>query len=255
MISLKTNKEKRYETDLYGPIRDYFVKNGFDVYGEVHHCDLVAVKEEELIIVELKLGLTIDLLIQATKRQRITDLVYVAVPMPKYRLSSKKWQDICHLIRRLELGLILVSFQKSYDSKVELMISPESFDRKKSTQRNKTKRKKLLAEIDGRHGDYNIGGSNKTKIMTAYKENCIHIAYLLNRNGPLSAKRLGEMGTGKKTSSILRENYYDWFDKIQRGIYSISEKGKTELKDFPEQVQHFLDETIKGQCDEREIEK
>ncbi|WP_374049796.1 DUF2161 domain-containing phosphodiesterase [Neobacillus sp. PS3-34] len=237
---MATNKEKRYETDLYAPIRDYFMKKGFTVHGEVQHCDLTAVLDDELIVVELKLGLTVDLLVQAAKRQRLTDNVYIAIPKPKTRLSSKKWQDICHLVKRLELGLMVVSFLKS-GAKVEVLISPTPFDRAKSMQRNKKKRERILAEIKGRHADYNVGGSNKTKIMTAYKENCIHIAYLLEKFGALTPKKLREMGAGDKTLSILTKNYYGWFEKVQRGIYSINDKGKQELADYPEHVKYFTE--------------
>jgi hypothetical protein len=235
---MKNIKEKRYETDLYEPIRRYFSKSGYEVHGEVHHCDIVAVKENELIIIELKLSLTVDLLIQATNRQRLTDKVYIAIPKPKSRRTSKKWYDLCHLVKSLELGLILVTFLKS-GAKMEIVIEPSTFDRKKIMQRNKKKRERLFAEIKGRNGDHNVGGSNKTKIMTAYKENCIQIAYLLEINGPSSPKELRQLGTGDKTLSILAKNYYGWYEKIERGIYAISEKGKKGITEFPEIVRYF----------------
>lgn len=235
-----TKKDKIYETDLYEPIRKHFTKSGFEVNGEVHHCDMTAVKEDELIIIELKLSLNVDLLVQATNRQRLTDLVYIAIPKPKYNLRSKKWQDICNLIRRLELGLIIVSFLKT-GAKMDIILSPKPFDRLKSMQRNKKKRENLIKEIQGRHGDHNVGGSHKTKIMTAYKETSIHIATLLHRFGPLSPKALRQMGTGEKTLTILNKNYYGWFEKIKRGTYNISEKGKNELVEYPKIVKYYTE--------------
>jgi hypothetical protein len=239
---MASNKVKRYEVDLYKPIQQHFKKLGYDVYGEVNDCDLTAVKENELIIVELKLHLNIELLVQAAKRQRLTEQVYIAVPKPGYNLRSKKWMDICHLIKRLELGLILVSFQKS-GTTLEIKFHPGAFDRKRSLQQGKKKRISLLSEIEGRHGDYNIGGSSSTKIMTAYKESCIHIARCLDRYGPLTPKVLRQMGTGDKTLSILNKNYYGWFDRIQRGTYSLSKKGEMELREFTKVIQYF-DPTI-----------
>ncbi|MBM7583489.1 hypothetical protein JOC86_000026 [Bacillus pakistanensis] len=234
---MKSDK-KIYEVDLYKPIQQYFTNKGYEVHGEVKHCDVAAVKGEELVIVELKRNLTVELLVQAAKRQRLTDLVYIAIPKPKYSLYSRKWQDICHLIRRLELGLILVSFQKS-GAKMEISIPPTPFDRLKNMKRNKKKSNAIIKEINGRNGDYNIGGSNKTKIMTAYKENCIQIACFLERFGPLSPKALKEKGTGERTQSILSKNYYGWFDKVQRGVYTLSEKGKNEFLSFPQIVKYF----------------
>ncbi|PKR84624.1 DUF2161 domain-containing phosphodiesterase [Heyndrickxia camelliae] len=232
-------KKKLYEADLYEPVRRLFVREGYEVNGEVKDCDLTAVKEEELIIVEMKKNLTVELLIQAANRQKLTDLVFIAIPKPKYKMYSKKWHDMCHLLKRLELGLIIVSFLKS-GAKAEIILSPAPFDRKRTMQMNKKKRLSLLTEINGRSGDYNIGGSNKTKIMTAYKENCIQIACYLDREGPTSPKTLRKMGTGEKTLSILTQNYYGWFEKVSRGIYTITEKGKEEIKQYPELLKHYL---------------
>ncbi|WP_249315654.1 DUF2161 family putative PD-(D/E)XK-type phosphodiesterase [Bacillus sp. FJAT-49711] len=235
---------KIYEVDLYEPVQQYFKRLGYKVHGEVHHCDVAALKEEHLVIVELKLSLNIDLLIQATKRQRLTDMVYIAIPKPKFSLRTKKWKDICYLMRRLELGLMIVSFQKS-GAYVEVKIHPSLFDRNKSMQVSRKKRDNIMKEIEGRHGDYNIGGSNQTKIMTAYKENCIHIACCLERFGPLSPKLLREFGTGDKTLSILHKNYYGWFERIKRGTYIINEKGKIEMQSYPEIVD-FYKKSMKG---------
>lgn len=232
-------KKKLYEADLYEPVRRLFIRKGYEVNGEVKDCDLTAVKEEELIIVEMKKNLTVELLIQAAKRQRLTDLVYIAIPKPKYKMYSKKWHDMCQLLKRLELGLVTVTFLKS-GAKAEIILSPAHFDRKRSMQMGKKKRISLLKEISGRSADYNIGGSNKTKIMTAYKENCIQIACLLEREGPTSPKNLRKMGTGDKTLSILTQNYYGWFEKVSRGIYTITEKGKEEIKQFPEIIKLYL---------------
>lgn len=229
-------KKKRQEADLYKPIQRYFVREGYEVYGEVKDCDMAAVKEDEIIVIELKLNLSVDLLIQATKRQRITDQVYIAIPKPKsYNRRSKRWTDVCHLVRRLELGLIMVSFSGNR-KKVEIIFHPSPFNRRK----NKWKRDNLLKEINGRSADYNIGGSNRTKIMTAYKENCIQIATYLQEYGELSPKKLKQLGTGEKTSSILTKNFYGWFHRVRRGIYTITEKGKEELTEFPELIQYYL---------------
>lgn len=236
---MKDNVTKLYEIDLYKPVKHYFTEQGYNVYGEVKDCDVVAVKEEELIIVELKLRLNLDLVMQATKRQRLTEQVYVAIPKPNYSLRSQKWRDICHLMRRLEVGLLVISFETDQEQ-IKVIHHPAPFDRIKSMQRSKKRRNSLKAEIEGRTGDFNIGGSNKLKIMTAYKENCIHIACCLIHHGPLSPKALKEIGTGEKTSRILTKNYEEWFDRIERGVYAISDKGKSELKAYPQFVEYYM---------------
>ncbi|RNB52746.1 hypothetical protein EDM57_20780 [Brevibacillus gelatini] len=236
---MKQKPVKRYEADMYAPIRDYFVGQGYEVFGEVNHCDLTAIKEDELIIVEFKRNLSVELLIQAAKRQRFTDHVYVAIPKPKYKLFSKKWQDVVYLIRRLELGLILVSFPKK-GAVMEVSISPAPFDRERSKQFNKRKRARIIQEIQGRYGDYNVGGSSQTKIMTAYKQGCIQIAALLQHYGPLAPKELKEKGATDKTSSILSKNYYGWFTRIKRGVYALTTAGEKELAAYPELVDHYI---------------
>lgn len=232
--------KKLQEADLYKPIQTYFVREGYEVYGEVKDCDVAVIKDDELMIIELKLNLSVDLLIQATKRQRLSDLVYIAIPKPKYKPRSKRWTDICQLVRRLELGLILVNVSGKR-KQTEIVLHPTPFNRRKNLGHNKRKRQEVMKEINGRSADFNIGGSNRTEIMTAYRENCIQIACYLDQAGELSPKLLGQMGTGKKTSSILTKNYYGWFDRIKRGVYIISEKGKREVKKYPELLTYYLE--------------
>lgn len=136
------------------------------------------------------------------------------------------------------MGLIIVSFLKN-EGQAEVVFHPTSFDRRKSMQRSKKKRVSMLTEIEGRLKDFNIGGSSQTKIMTAYKENCIHIACCLLQSGPSSPKNLREMGTGEKTLTILNKNYYGWFDRVRRGTYVINDTGKRELLAFPDLSQHY----------------
>jgi len=70
------------ETDLYGPLKTWFEDQGFLVRGEVLHCDLVAQKGDDLVVVELKLKPSLKLLYQATDRLQLTDEVYIALPAP-----------------------------------------------------------------------------------------------------------------------------------------------------------------------------
>ena len=82
------------ETDLYAPVKAFFEQQGYEVKAEVTDCDLVAIRESDPpVIVELKLSLSLDLLMQGIERQRITDAVYVAVPAGK----GKAW-TMSHLI-------------------------------------------------------------------------------------------------------------------------------------------------------------
>ena len=220
------------ETELYQPIHDFMTALGYEVHGEVQGCDLTASKDGELVIIELKRSINLDLLIQAVKRQRLTDEVYIAVPKPKRSPFSKYWKDRCLLVRRLELGLITVSF-RAEPPQVEVEIFPAPFNRQKSKQASKRKLKSLKTELEGRHGNFNLGGSSRKKLMTAYKENAIHIACCLQKYGTLSPKELRTLGTGPKTASILQKNFYHWFDRVAHGSYQLSTEGEAALKNSP----------------------
>lgn len=235
-----TEKVKILEEDLYKPVHDYLVSEGYNVYSEVKHCDVTAVKDEELLIVEMKQSLNLELVLQGTKRQRATDSVYVAVPKPKGGIFSKRWNDLTHLLRRLELGLILVTVKKDH-SYVEVVFHPSPFDREKSKRSAKRKKYSIIKEIDGRHGDYNTGGSCRKKLVTAYRENAIQIACLLKALGHMSPAKLRALGTDeKKTRSILSDNHYGWFEKLGRGTYGLSQKGLEELVSYTELTEFYM---------------
>ncbi len=215
------------EVDLFEPVKKYLEANNYTVRAEVKNCDITATKNDELIIIELKLNINISLLIQAADRQRITDAVYVAVPR-KIIKNRKRWKKTLHVLRRLELGLLLVDIESNINP-VEIIFHPLKFQRKKIKQRKRV----IIKEIENRSKNLNIGGSNKRKIITAYRENAIQIAVYLNELGAKAPKVLRKFGCGKKTTSILYNNFYGWFARIEHGIYDISAKGKRELKNFP----------------------
>lgn len=238
----RETKPKITETDLFNPVRDFLISKGYTVHSEVKNCDVAAVKGKELLVVELKSSFNATLLIQATKRQRIANTVYIAFPTPKSGLFSRQWKDLCHLVRRLELGLLVVSFLKS-GPRVEVIFDPKPFNREQSRSASKRKREGVILEINGRHGDFNTGGSSRQKIMTAYKENSIQVLCYLNKYGPLSVRQLKELGTGPKTGSILQKNFYGWFDRVSKGIYQATPEGDRSLTDYPELVAFYLQQS------------
>lgn len=244
------DKSKMLEIDLWEPVRNFLINEGYTVRSEVKDCDIVAVKDEVITVAELKKSLSVSLLAQAVKRQKFADLVYAAVPKPKRIIGRSKWRDICHLIRRLELGLILVSF-KGDKAFVEIAVEPAFFDREKSRQRNKKNRASIIKEVEGRYEDFNIGGSRGKKVVTAYRESSIFIACCLDKFGSLSPKRLREFGTdSKKTTSILYENHYGWFEKLERGVYSISDTGRQALKIYKDLADYYFEKLRNDEKDE-----
>ncbi|MDR2940102.1 MAG: DUF2161 domain-containing phosphodiesterase, partial [Clostridiales bacterium] len=87
------------------------------------------------------------------------------------------------------------------------------------------------------------GGVNKRRIMTGYREEAVKIACALLKNGEMRATDLiNTFGCDKKTNSILYNNHYGWFIKIQRGVYNISDKCIEDLNSdfYKNLVNHFI---------------
>lgn len=98
------------ETDLYEPVRDWLMKAGWTVRAEVKGCDIAAMDGERLVLVELKTSMNFEVVLQAVDRQRTGDLVYIAVPAKMRTFTGKRWKLATHLLKRLEIGLLLVYF-------------------------------------------------------------------------------------------------------------------------------------------------
>ncbi|MCH7908323.1 MAG: hypothetical protein IIB38_01755 [Candidatus Hydrogenedentes bacterium] len=219
------------ETELYAPVRDYLTELGYTVRGEVKGCDIAAVRDKELIVVELKRTLSIDLLIQATQRQTAADAVYIAIPRPAKMTRNGRWRGIKRLLRRLELGLIIVTFT-SDGAEVRLVEHPVLAAKRRDRKRHRV----ILRELAGRSGDHNVGGMNRKKVLTAYRESALRIACCLERFGPMSPKDLRALETGTKTQRILHRNVYGWFDRVERGVYEVNASGREALDEYPELV-------------------
>jgi hypothetical protein len=235
-------KHRIREQDLYRPVHDFLTQRGYSVHGEVRGWDVSAAKGDELIAVELKRSINLSLVLQAVQRQRAADSVYVAVPRPPSRVypRSRRWRKITHLLKRLELGLILVSFRLpagdgSAAASVEIAFHPLPCQRK----RDGRSRRAIIEEMEGRSGDFNVGGSAKGKIMTAYRESALFIACCLAERGPLSPKQLRAMGTDSKTQSILYNNHYGWFERRGRALYGLKPNAMAEIAEYPDLVEAY----------------
>lgn len=225
--------KKIQEKDLFEPVNNYLLDRGYSVYSEVKNCDVIAKKEDEIIIIELKKNFSLKLITQAINRQKITDSVYVAIPKPK-SIYSKSWNESIHLLKRLQLGLIVVSFLKS-KTNVEVIFHPSKYEKRKNNKAIKS----IIREIGGRSANYNVGGVTREKIMTAYRECSIHISCCLEKFGPLSPKELRKLGTGDKTQSILSKNFYGWYENVKRGVYTLHEEGNRALENYSDTANYY----------------
>jgi hypothetical protein len=69
------------ESDLFKPIASLLKSQGFIVQGEIKNLDVVAVKDNMTIAVEMKLTINLKLIYQVVDRLKLVDLVYLAVPL------------------------------------------------------------------------------------------------------------------------------------------------------------------------------
>lgn len=216
------------ETELYQPIKTFLENNGFAVKAEVKDCDLVAFREDEPkpIIVEMKKSFNLSLVLQGIDRLKLSDRVYLAVEYRESRgLTVRKWNEWMKLCRMLGLGLIGVKFYRRGNPGVQVLCDPGPY----TANPAKSQAAKLQDEFHGRSGDFNIGGSTQRKIITVYREQALYLAFMLEKAGISSPKELKNLTGIEKASQILRNNYYEWFERIGRGVYGLSSSGKEAL--------------------------
>jgi len=222
------------ESDLYGPVRDYLENLGYQVKGEVKDCDIAALRDGELIVVELKRGFTLELIYQALDRQRVADGVYVAVPLPRRGYMAPHIRDMERLCRRLELGLIFVGFTSRGAGQVDVAVHPKEAS---APRRDKKRRLAVLREHGDRTGSANTGGVSRKKILTAYKEQALLAVRILRDRGPLTAADVKKLGGPPNAAAILGRNALGWFDRTpgpdgRRYLYAPNEKALAALEEY-----------------------
>ncbi len=229
-----TESKKIKERDLSAPVKEWFEAQGYQVFGEVKHCDLVARKQTELIAIELKLGFSLALVYQGLRRQEHCHTVYLAVALNNGKSTIPKLNEVRRLCMRLKLGLIVVKFLKS-KTKVELACKPDEL----IIKNRPAKRAAIIKEIDGRYAEFNSGGlPSSVRKMSAYRQRSLVLAWLLSSlDGGSSPSKLIERGGDSRAGLMLNANYYGWFDHPARGLYSLSVEGKQALLHYIQELE------------------
>jgi len=266
------------ETDLYAPVKAFFVRRGYEVRAEVRGCDLVAVRpgEDEPVIVEMKKTFTLPLLLQGVDRQRTGADVWLAVERNRTKKGAhnQRFAELSMLCGRLGLGLLTVTFFKTKEPFVEVWREPGAHPLRSGRGggangagagaaapasggsealraaaaalgggggygvaaggRKRAGAKRLLKEFAGRSGDYNVGGSLRRKLVTAYRERAIQCALALACRGRLAPREVKALTGCANADRMLRDNHYGWFRNPERGVYELSPEGKAGLREFAE---------------------
>jgi hypothetical protein len=208
------------ETSLYAAVKEHLERLGYQAKGEVCGCDIVAVRPGEppfLVITELKLGFTLDLVLQGVDRLAIADEVWLAVRATRRgRDRDGRARKLCRL---LGFGLLAVDpLRRS----VEVLAEPGPYRPRPDAKR----RARLLEEHRGRRGDPALGGSSRTPVITAYRQRALSCAAAL-RQGSLRPQDLREVAPD--AAAILLRNVYGWFEREGRGVYRLAPAGAAAL--------------------------
>jgi len=212
------------ETELYQPIKSFLQGQGYTVKAEIGAADVMACRgDEDPVIIELKTGFSLSLIHQAIARQSVTDTVYVAAPRGKGRRFQTALKQMKTLCRRLGLGLITVRMK---DGLVEVHCDPAPYAPRKSRPRAAA----LLREFARRDGDPNIGGATRTGLVTAYRQDALRCATLLANAGPTKGAHVARETGVEKATRLMADNHYGWFERVEKGIYGLTDKGREAAK-------------------------
>ena len=223
------------ETSLYPAVKRFLEAAGFDVKGEVKGCDVVAVRPGDpltLTIVEMKLGVTLDLLLQVTDRMRAADEVWLAVPAT--RRGRDRDPRVHRLCRLLGFGLMAVGAARD---RVEVLVEPGAYQ----PRRDHRRRGHLLREHARRRGDPSPGGGTRQPVMTAYRQQALACAALLS-GGSGSPRKLRTVAPD--AGKILSRNVYGWFERSERGVYRLTADGEAALRRWPDTSANDVPETV-----------
>lgn len=214
------------ETSLYLPVKGFLETAGYVVKGEIGGCDLVGLSEGDppvVVICELKLSFNLELILQAVDRAAVSDEVWIAAKVSakgRGREADKRYRDLC---RRLGIGMLGISDAGDV-SVIVGSVTP-------MPRTNPKRRSRLMREHQKRRGDPALGGSTRTPLMTAYRQQALGCAVALV-DGPLRVRdiRVGVPEAGK----ILQSNVYGWFERLDRGIYGLTDAGREALARWPQ---------------------
>jgi hypothetical protein len=216
------------ESSLYLPVKRFLERLGFEVKGEICGCDLVALRAGEpgaVVIGELKLTFTLELVLQAVDRTAACDEVWLAVRASHRGRGREQDPRTRKLCRYLGFGLLSVSAR----GKVDVLVEPVPW----RPRRDGKRRSRIVQEHRRRQGDPVAGGSTRQPLMTAYRQQALACAAILAQG----AARPRDLKPGLPDApKILLRNVYGWFVRVERGLYVLSDSGKAALVRWAEHL-------------------
>jgi hypothetical protein len=209
------------ETDLYLPVKKHLEDLGFVVKGEVCGCDIVALRdgaEAAVVVAELKMTFNLELVLQAVDRMAACDEVWLAVQASRNGKGRERDRRVQKLCKRLGVGLMMVLPRGG----VEVLVAPEHWQ----PRPDKKRRSKIMSEHRRRRGDPSHGGATRKPIMTAYRQQALACASAMAETPRRPRDLKNEFPDAPK---ILQGNVYGWFERVERGVYGLTDGGRAAL--------------------------
>ncbi len=212
------------ETALYPPVKAFLEQAGYVVKGEVGGCDLVGISETDpsvLVVCELKLSFNLELILQAVDRASVADEVWIAARISatgRGREADKRYRQLC---RRLGIGMLGVT-DAGVVSVIVSSVSP-------MPRTNPKRRSRLVREHQRRVGDPALGGSTRTPIMTAYRQQALICATAM-LDGPRRPRDMRP--AAPDAGKILLANVYGWFERVSPGLYQLTPSGQASAEQY-----------------------
>ena len=216
------------ETTLYLPVKKFLESLGFEAKGEIKGCDIVAMDAgapAALVVCELKLSFTLELLLQGVDRSAACDEVWLAVRASLRGRGRENDSRVKKLCRLCGFGLMSVFST----GRVEVLVEPVPWKPRPDSKR----RSRLVEEFRKRRGDPATGGSTRRPVMTAYRQQALGCAFAL-RETPQRPRDLKPVHPD--AAKILQNNVYGWFERVERGVYGLTAAGRLALVQWREDL-------------------
>lgn len=171
-----------------------------------------------LVILEMKLGFTLELVLQGVDRLAMADQVWLAVAATQRgRDRDRRVPKLC---RQLGFGLLAVHPGRA---EAEVLAEPGPYH----PRLNPRRRRALLVEHAARRGDPSPGGTRGVPVVTAYRQEALACAAAL----AAVPKRPRDLASQMpRAASILLRDVYGWFNRVERGLYALSPAGQAALE-------------------------
>ncbi|MBW7461137.1 DUF2161 domain-containing phosphodiesterase, partial [Paenibacillus sepulcri] len=78
------------------------------------------------------------------------------------------------------------------------------------------------------------------KLVTAYREKALRIAWALSLHGQLPPRRAAELTGVQRAAFIMQKDYYGWFERVERGVYRLKESGTAAVVEYADVINAWL---------------